>query len=276
MEGGLEERFRQGLQLAEAEYHHPDCENSDAADACRSFCFHHHQPTEQAFLLIHGFTACPYEMRELGQLLFSRGHNVFGVRLAGHGTTVTDLAKTTGAHWEASAQAGLAIAASLGRKVTVIGESMGGALAVLLALSRPELIHGLILCAPCFEIANPLARLARWPLIRVAVPQTDMGVALEWQRQYWYEKIPTKAVAELVALAGRARKAAPAIHIPTLLIQAKDDRIVRWQGAQRFFERLASSEKALKLFEPGHHNLTIDLNPQKQQVFNWIFDFILK
>lgn len=274
MGDGWEERFRRGLKMAEAEYHHPDCKKSGAADGCRSFCFHHHRPTEQAFLLIHGFTACPYEMRELGQLLFARGYNVFGVRLAGHGTTVSDFAKTTGADWEASAQRGLEIAALLGRKVTVIGESMGGALAVLLASSHPGLIHRLILCAPCFEIANPLAYLTRWPLIREMMPQTDMGVALEWQRQYWYGKIPTRAVAELVAVAGRAREVAPELEIPVLLIQAKNDQAVRWQGARRFFEKLASTEKSLKLFKPGHHNLTIDLNPQKQQVFDWILNFI--
>ncbi|HOP74217.1 MAG TPA: alpha/beta fold hydrolase [Bacillota bacterium] len=274
MENDWEERFQRGLKMAEAEYHHPDCEKSGAADGCRSFCFHHHRPTEQAVLLIHGFTACPYEMLELGQFLCSRGHNVFGVRLAGHGTHVSDFAKTTGADWEASAQKGLEIAASLGRKVTVIGESMGGALAVLLASSYPDCVHRLVLCAPCFEIANPMAYLARYAFIRKVVPQTDMGVALEWQRQYWYGKIPTKAVAELVTVAGKARKLAPEIKAPVLVIQAENDQMVRWQGARRFFEKLASSKKTLKLFESGHHNLTIDLNPQKQQVFEWILKFI--
>src|SRR5262249_50914792 len=55
-------------------------------------------------LLVHGFTATPAEMRPLGEALAARGFPVRGVRLAGHGTSVEDLARTGWRDWYASVE----------------------------------------------------------------------------------------------------------------------------------------------------------------------------
>lgn len=153
MNGGDRDRLKFALLLAETEYNHPECEKAGTKPDQRSFCFHHQKITETSFLLIHGFTACPFEMREMGEVLYRQGYNVFGVRLAGHGTTVNDFARYGATDWKNSAKQGLAISSLPGRRVIVIGESMGGVLTVILGRDFPDLISKLILCAPAFRSA---------------------------------------------------------------------------------------------------------------------------
>jgi esterase/lipase len=169
------------------------------------------------------------------------------------------------------------ITALLGDAVAVIGESMGGALTALLTVEFPTLIDRVVLCAPCFRIANRFAWVTTLALTRRFMPTTNLGAVPDWMRPYWYAEIPTGAVAKLVYVARKARKTASGITLPILVIQAKDDRMVQYRGALSFFRglgRLKGSDKQLKILERGHHNLTIDLNPEKQQVFQWVREFL--
>lgn len=277
LSGEEEARLKLGVKMAEDEYRHFECEVVAAAPDRRSFCFHHQRITEKSVLLIHGFTACPYEMRELGEVLFKQGYNVIGIRLAGHGTNADDFAKYNRFHWKESAQKGLGIAGLMGEEVIVIGESMGGTIAAWLGATFPQVISRLILCAPCFRIANPFAPLMLSRLFRKLIPKNDMGVRYEWQFDYWYRVIPTSGIAELVKLAAEVRKLGPKITMPIVIFQAENDTIVKPRGAVEFYNTLTSlkpDQKKLYLLKDGHHNLTIDLNPNKAEVFEGILEYI--
>jgi carboxylesterase len=274
---GDSSRLELALALADEEIHHPAVENSQSQTERRSFCLHQEQITEKAVLLIHGWTACPYEMRELGIDLHRSGYNVYGVRLAGHGTNVADFAAATGADWKRSTRRALAIAALMGQKTAVIGESMGGALTAILARDYPDWIGQIILCAPCFQIKDFRAEFTMWSWVRKLIPVQNFETQYQWQRDYWYNTVPATAVAELVKIAREARKTAAQIGIPTLIIQADNDQMVKASAAKVFYSRLsrlAPHQKELIRFGGGHHNLTVDLNPRKDEVFEWIRKFI--
>ncbi|MDQ6694243.1 MAG: alpha/beta fold hydrolase, partial [Chloroflexota bacterium] len=85
-----------------------------------------------ACLLIHGFSGSPAEMRWLGTYLAAQGVRVEGVRLAGHGTQPEDLSYLTWHDWVHSAVEGLDRLSQPGRKVVVVGFSMGGLIALQL------------------------------------------------------------------------------------------------------------------------------------------------
>jgi carboxylesterase len=277
LDGGDTSRLQLARSLAREMYDHPECLAANTRADQRSFCFEDGRITPKAVVLIHGFTACPYEMRELGQRLFELGINTVGVRLSGHGTSGADIGKYSGTDWKKDVQKGLAIASLLGHETMVIGESMGGALAAILTADFPELVQKLVLCAPCLQIANRFAPMAKLKLVQKFLPQNDMGVRYEWQRDYWYEFIPTTSVARLIEIAQEGRAAGGGITSPTLIIQAENDRVVNPKGAIRFFNTLTKIDpfaKKLRFFPNGHHNLTIDLNPQKNQVFQWIEEWI--
>ncbi len=274
---GAASRLELAQLIAAGEYYHPECQALETPEARRAFCFEHGKITAQAVLLIHGWTSSPYEMRELGSHLYEQGHNVIGIRLAGHGTSSASFSQFSWTDWLHSARIGLAIVRLLGHGVAVIGESMGGSLAVLLANEYPDQIKKLILCAPCFQIANRLAPFSRFRLVRKLIPVFYSGPEPEWMQGHWYTAVPTTGVAELVRVAAAARRVSRCLKTATLIIQAENDAMVNPVGTYRFFKSLCqvpSSHKRIIVFPDGHHNLTVDANPQKLQVFQWIRDFI--
>lgn len=265
--------FRYGVDLATAEFASADSERVSAGKERRSFCFHHGTRTAKAILLIHGFTSSPFEMLEMGTMLFEAGYNVFGVRLKGHGTDIVDFSNSEAPDWYRSAEKGLAITTALGEEIVVIGESMGGALTSILAARYPQIISKIVLCAPCMKIKSPFARFTRSKIVRFFLPVVK--IPIPYPCVYWYDRTPTKQVNELAKLASTAAAAAPLILARTLIIQAQNDAMVNWRANERFYQQMErASEKELKILPYGHHNLTLDVNPLKDAMFEWIKEFV--
>ena len=82
------------------------------------------QTARRAALLLHGFTGTPYEMRPLGEKLAERGIRAVGHRLAGHGGSPDELAKTSYRDWIAGADDALARLRTEAERVAVVGLSL--------------------------------------------------------------------------------------------------------------------------------------------------------
>src|SRR5439155_4150293 len=131
-------------------------------------------------LLVHGFTATPDEMRPLGEALARRGFPVRGVRLAGHGTDVADLAMTGWPAWFASVEEGLDRLRTDASRVAIAGMSLGALLAIHAAATRPADVAGLVLCGTPLRLGDARVRwlpaLARIPWIArrwATIPKAD-------------------------------------------------------------------------------------------------------
>ena len=91
----------------------------------------------QGVLLVHGFTGSPADLLLLGRFLQARGCTVLGVRLAGHATSEEDLSRQTAEDWLDSVRDGAALLRGCTRTLSVVGHSLGGVLAFLLAMEQP-------------------------------------------------------------------------------------------------------------------------------------------
>jgi len=121
-----------------------------------------------AFLLLHGLTDSPYSMRSIGEHLATRGFEVVGLRLPGHGTAPSGLLTFRIEDMRAAVRlAARDLQARVGpdRPLFLGGYSNGGALAVDYALAvldgealpRPA---GLVLLSPMIGI-SPFAIVGR-------------------------------------------------------------------------------------------------------------------
>lgn len=90
-------------------------------------------------LLLHGFTGSPSSMRGLATRLADAGLHVELPRLPGHGTAVEDMLQTDWNDWSGEAARQLERLSGRVDHVVVIGQSMGGALALWTALQNPDL-----------------------------------------------------------------------------------------------------------------------------------------
>jgi len=100
------------------------------------------------FLLIHGLSGTPGELRYISNGLARNGHTVSCPQLAGHGLSIDDLRRATWRDWEAGMQAGLDRLSERCDHIFVGGLSMGAILALQLAHKNPDKVRGTLLYAP--------------------------------------------------------------------------------------------------------------------------------
>ncbi len=196
-------------------------------------------------LLIHGFLGSPRELRPLAQELADAGVTARGVLLPGFGQDVARLKHVRAEDWLAAARAAWLETREDARHTTLIGFSMGGAVALRLAAETGLAPDQLILLAPHWRFADrraavlPVAKhLIREfkPFGRIDFDSPDMrrmlaemapGADLD-DPQVRHQlrnaaTIPTHALDELRRIGVRAAASAPTVSAPTTIVQGLQD-----------------------------------------------------
>ncbi len=107
--------------------------------------------SKTGFLLIHGLTGTPIELRYISNGLARAGFTVSVPQLAGHCGTLEDLKATTWQDWYQSAEDALVELRKTCDLIIVGGLSMGAVLALRLAAEHPDTVNGATLFAPTFK-----------------------------------------------------------------------------------------------------------------------------
>jgi carboxylesterase len=229
-------------------------------------------------LLLHGFTAMPDEMRWLGEYLAGQGHVVLGVRLAGHATHPADLARTRWTDWLISVEEGLAFLAGVTDQVFLIGQSLGGMIALVAAARCP--VAGVIALSTPSGMggkAPPLAvrlffRLR--PMIRKQTRPAEPALTERREAEYpAYPQFPARILREIDLLRGALYEELPHVRVPTLLIHSHADTSVSPDNMPRIYERLGSPDKQMLWLDGMEHSLVRD--PQREVVFDAIESFVV-
>jgi carboxylesterase len=257
---------------------------------------------KQACLLIHGFSGAPTEMRSLGDALASHGLRVHGVLVAGHSGNPDDLILSSRKTWIASVEEGLAQLASY-KTVFVAGLSMGGVLALTLAIRHPERIAGVVAMSTPTRLDNsfqvrlvPLARyFVKWFYPLKLLNFNDAKIQAEILKQAQLRdaaitsidftdpkvvehikmqvRIPVPAIAELIALINRTRRNLGKLRVPLLVIQSKRDQTVQPHNAEELYRlTTAVPEKSLHWLETSDHVITT--GPERAEVYRLVLAFI--
>jgi len=165
-----------------------------------------------------------------------------------------------------------------GRRVKLLGHSMGGNVAFGYALRWPEDLSGLVLSGPAIgglvpgfqrlmlrlmsalapnagTIALPPGAVSRDPAVvaaYVADPLVTVG------------KMPARTVAEMVAAAGRYREAAPAMKVPVLIQHGEADSLVPLAGNRAIFDAIGAADKTVITYPGLYHEIYNE--PEKEAV----------
>lgn len=110
---------------------------------------------KDAVLGLHGFIGYPGELAYPAEKLAEAGFTVSLPRMPGHGSCGEDFNNSNGSQWLRAAVDAYLELKTDHDKVHVIGHSMGGVLAILLASVFP--VEKLVLMAPAVKIKGPLA-----------------------------------------------------------------------------------------------------------------------
>ncbi|MFW6365812.1 MAG: alpha/beta hydrolase, partial [Spirochaetota bacterium] len=119
----------------------------------------------RAVLGLHGYTGYPHDLRHIASVLHAEGYAVHVPRLPGHATNAADFLKSSAHDWLTRAYNAYLDLCVTYEEVHVLGFSMGGLLALLLA-ARCD-IEKLILIAPALSVRDKNIRYTPllWPFL---------------------------------------------------------------------------------------------------------------
>jgi carboxylesterase len=226
---------------------------------------------------IHGFTGSPYEMRYLGEAVARTGRTVRGLLLPGHGTTIDDLERTGWQDWVAAVDREVDAMLRCCSTVALVGQSLGGLLALHAAARRPEVAGVASLATPLW-LGGLSGRVARWltgPLAgRIRrIPKiggSDVRDKRVRAENPGYRAIPTRALGELLAFMRIVDDALPQIQVPVLVLHARRDHTAPVACAQRIAERARA--RRVRILERSFHLIASDV--ERDLVAAEVIDFI--
>ncbi|HVV85879.1 MAG TPA: alpha/beta fold hydrolase [Kofleriaceae bacterium] len=220
----------------------------------------------RGILCIHGFTGSPYEMRGLGQALARRGPTVEGLALPGHATAVEDLEPVRWEMWAEAVEAAYDRLAARCARVAVVGQSLGGLLALHLSTRRPvAAVASLGAPLRLGGLSGAVARaVTRWPLAgRVRwLPKlggSDVRDPAAKAANPAYDRIPVRALGQFLRFMARVDRELPRVTAPLLVVHAVHDHTAPVDSAARLSRRVASLDQRVVRLPDSFHLVTIDV-----------------
>src|SRR4051812_12672851 len=228
-------------------------------------------------LLLHGFGDTPQTLSLLAARLHKRGYSVLAPLLPGHGRSMRDFGESNADQWIDAARQSLSTMKHRGRHPSIVGLSMGGAIATVLAAQFE--IAALILIAPYLgmPLQLRLAAATHWLWGRAAGEVNARNPRsifdpIEREKNLAYGAVTGRALSQLWRVARRARAALPSVMAPTLIIQSREDPRVSTRVAESALQLLGAPEKRLVLTEGSGHIITVDYGRQRvlTEVESWL------
>jgi alpha-beta hydrolase superfamily lysophospholipase len=246
------------------------------------------------FLLVHGLGAHTARWDFLAGYLAANGFASYALELRGFGRTperprghvdsfkvwdrdILSLRETIGRNFP-------------GKKVFLLGESMGGLLAYDAAGRNPGLFTGAVLIAPAFKngLKFPLSAYVKLvlflpfnPKLTVDLPFTSETATRDPEYAAVMNANPDelrvaslKLLASFLPVQGRAGRLAKAFTVPSLFLIPGVDHLVDERAGRKVFGQIAAADKTLIEYPEMFHALSIDLGREK--VFRDILDWTCK
>jgi carboxylesterase len=215
-------------------------------------------------LLLHGLTSSLATVSNLVPYLEVRGIPHAMPTLRGHGTRPEDLRGVTWHHWYEDAERALDELLDRCDRVVVMGLSMGGVVALHLAVQRPERLAGVATVAAALQLQVAggfllplLARTSRLAAVDVRKAFADQSLVPTATN---YPAAPISAVAGLAAFGKLVERELPRIRVPLLTIYTPQDRVVVPAKALVIHERAGTppDRKRLLAFPNSGHEMLMD------------------
>ncbi len=163
-------------------------------------------------------------------------------------------------------------------RIAVVGHSVGAAVVAAWIHDYAPRIRAAVLATPAFRIrlyvpmAIPVLRLARKLGVMTSVPSYvkarvlthDPAQRLRHERDHLItHAISTRVLIDLHDTARRVVEDAAAIRVPTLVLVAESDWVVKQSAQTEFFDRLGSPVKHLERLTGSYHDVYHELNADR-------------
>ncbi|SHF85988.1 alpha/beta hydrolase [Ornithinibacillus halophilus] len=226
----------------------------------------------RAVLLLHGFTGHSADVRMLGRFLEKKGYTSHAPIYRGHGLPPEELIKSNPDQWWEDVQKALNHLKELGyEEIAVAGLSLGGVLGLKLAYS--ENIKAIIpMCAPMFfdnETQLTIGFKAFSKEFKQLEGKNDDSINHEVE--YLMEN-SKEMFTQLGKLINEVKSNVDTIYTPTMVVQARNDKMINPKSATYIYENVEADEKSIKWYEESGHVITLD--KEKDQLHEDVYEFL--
>jgi carboxylesterase len=217
------------------------------------------------FLIIHGFGGSIEEIDPLNKYLLNNGFLTVCPALKGHTGKRKDLKGISYSEWINSAEQGLLQLLPQSEKIILIGFSMGGLIAVNLALKHK--VCGII------TLSMPIYH---WDINRIFLNIINDLKKGKYDSLKFYVgaslTLPFSAMLNFKFLLYKTKALLTQITCPMLIAQGLKDDTVKHRSAKYIFNNVSSEKKVLKYYSNSNH--TICKSQDQKELFNDIKAFI--
>jgi carboxylesterase len=230
-------------------------------------------------LLLHGFTSHVNTVSGLVPYLQAAGLEYEMPVLRGHGTRFEDLEGVTHEDWYADAERALIDLWRRVDQVVIVGFSMGGLVALELAMRHPDKLAGVVTLAAAVKFKDPLARYARqfaslrkyWPN-----PTSFNDEDLALLRDKNYKQFPTETFASVYDYSREVTRRLRKVHVPIRILQSKKDQIISPVAANIIYERVSSPRRDIVWYKKSGHAMLQDMEAEKvcRDVMEFVLDYV--
>ncbi|CAN6835469.1 hypothetical protein Bca4012_034231 [Brassica carinata] len=242
--------------------------------------------------ICHGYAMeCSITMNSTARRLVKAGYGVYGMDYEGHGKSdglsayvpnFDHLVDDVSAHYTSICER----EENKEKMRYLLGESMGGAVLLLLHRKKPEFWDGAVLVAPMCKIAeemkpNPvvisvLSKLSgvipTWKIIpgqdiiETAFKQPEVRKQVR-ENPYCYKGRPRlKTANELLRISTDLEKRLDEVSLPFMVLHGEDDKVTDKAVSGQLYEVASSSDKTFKLYPGMWHGLLYGETPENIEI----------
>lgn len=221
-------------------------------------------------LLCHGFNGTPQSVRYLGEKLASKGLTIYAPRLKGHGINELEMEKTKYQDWIENMDKAYKKLKETCAHIFVMGQSMGGALALDLASKLK--CDGVITVNAALEV--PDYEPYRHRVTPRFISEGEPDIKAKGIKEITYTQVPLTAIHQLQGIMEHSRRQLKKIRCPALIFHSPEDHVVPSHCSELIYESISSKDKELATLANSYHVASLDYD--KDQIIDQTYHFINK
>ncbi len=207
-------------------------------------------------LMLHGFSGGPYEIEDFAHYLQGKTDWLIETpTFSGHGDAEhLSMGGYKAEHWLMDAELAYRRLAKKVDEVIVVGFSMGGIIAIHLAMRYP--VKKLILLSAAAKYISPLQLVQDLKEITMDALKGELADNELFQRYiYKFQNVPLSSTIEFMKIVRKTEGYIRLVKCPTYIVQGALDGIVPSITGQWLYDEISANVKQLYISECGKHHI---------------------
>lgn len=177
--------------------------------------------------------------------------------------------------------------------IFILGHSLGGLITISFAMDYPEGINGIVVTSPALGLSMniPIWKKTLLYVMHVIYPEftmVDYTISTEYlshdpnvcrgydEDPLVHRKRSARFFVEFVKACTKTVNEPQRLKIPSLFLQAGDDRIVSVEALEKFYKGVLSKNKSLKIYPSFYHEVLNEIGKEKvfKDIEEWLSSLV--